>query len=162
MAANPSDATAGTHSFTEEEVRLLRRIADAVIPASVEFDVPGAGDEEILARILQAGAKHERAIRGALADLTESPAARAALLALGEAEFAEKLRAFASARPAFAGLVSWLVASAYYQDPRVLRSIGMEARAPFPKGHVVEPSDWTLLDPVKRRGRRYRDVPERG
>ncbi len=159
MAANPSDATAAKHPFSDEEVRFLRRIADAVIPASMEWDVPGAGDAAILARILAKGAVSERAIREALGALAGTPAERAALLALGEAEFAERFRAFAAGRPTFAGLVSWLVAAAYYQDPRVLRSLGMEARPPFPQGHVAPLSDWSLLEPVKRRGKMYRDVP---
>jgi hypothetical protein len=40
----------------------------------------------------------------------------------------------------------------------VLEAIGMEARAPFPKGFEVEPGDLSLLDPVRRRGRVYREV----
>jgi hypothetical protein len=34
---------------------------------------------------------------------------------------------------------------------RVLRSPGLEPRAPFPKGHTLEQGDWSLLDPVKAR-----------
>ena len=32
-----------------------------------------------------------------------------------------------------------------------LRSLGIELRAPFPKGHVLPDGDWSLLDPVKAR-----------
>ena len=39
----------------------------------------------------------------------------------------------------------------YYRDDRVMRSLGQEPRPPFPKGHVVEQGDWSLLDPVKKR-----------
>ena len=35
----------------------------------------------------------------------------------------------------------------YYRDDRVMRSLGQEPRPPFPKGHVVEQGDWSLLDP---------------
>ena len=34
---------------------------------------------------------------------------------------------------------------------RVLRSLGLELRAPFPKGYTLEQGDWALLDPVKER-----------
>jgi len=34
----------------------------------------------------------------------------------------------------------------------------MEPRPPFPKGFTIEEGDWTLLDPVRRRGKLYRDV----
>ena len=37
----------------------------------------------------------------------------------------------------------------YYRDDRVLRSLGLELRAPFPKGYTLEQGDWSLLDPVK-------------
>ena len=49
------------------------------------------------------------------------------------------------------------ILAAYYRDNRVLRALGHEARAPFPKGHEVEPGDWSLLDPVKRRAAFWRD-----
>jgi hypothetical protein len=35
----------------------------------------------------------------------------------------------------------------------------MEVRPPFPQGYVVEQGDWTLLEPVQRRPKVYRDVP---
>jgi hypothetical protein len=46
----------------------------------------------------------------------------------------------------------------YYRDDRVMGSLGQEPRPPFPKGHVVEQGDWSLLDPVKRRAPFYRKV----
>ena len=38
-----------------------------------------------------------------------------------------------------------------YSDDRVLRSLGLELRAPFPKGYALEQGDWALLDPVRAR-----------
>jgi len=40
-----------------------------------------------------------------------------------------------------------------------MRSLDQEPRSPFPKGHVVQQGDWSLLDPVKRRAPIYRKVP---
>jgi len=40
----------------------------------------------------------------------------------------------------------------------VAGSLGQEPRPPFPKGHVVEQGDWSLLDPVKARKPFYRRV----
>jgi hypothetical protein len=39
----------------------------------------------------------------------------------------------------------------YYRDDRVMVSLGLEARPPFPKGYVLEQGDWSLLDPVRAR-----------
>jgi hypothetical protein len=46
----------------------------------------------------------------------------------------------------------------YYRDDRVMRSLGQEARPPFPRGHVVEQGDWSLLDPVRARPPMFRTV----
>ena len=51
------------------------------------------------------------------------------------------------------------VSRCYYRDDRVMRSIGMELRPPFPRGFDVAPGDWSLLDPVRARGRIWRDAP---
>jgi hypothetical protein len=42
----------------------------------------------------------------------------------------------------------------------VLRSLGMEPRPPFPKGHTLEQGDWSLLDAVRNRPRLWRDDRE--
>ena len=47
--------------------------------------------------------------------------------------------------------------SAYYRDDRVLLALGLEARAPFPKGHALEQGDWSLLDAVRKRAPFWRD-----
>jgi hypothetical protein len=46
----------------------------------------------------------------------------------------------------------------YYLDDRVMTSLGMDARAPYPDGFEVEQGDWSLLDPVRQRSKLYRDV----
>ena len=42
------------------------------------------------------------------------------------------------------------------------RSLGLEPRAPFPKGHVLEQGDWSLLEAVRGRPRMWRDVDGKG
>jgi hypothetical protein len=54
------------------------------------------------------------------------------------------------------------VLQCYYRDDRVIRSLGLEPRAPFPKGHVLEPGDWSLLDAVRSRPRMWRDLDGKG
>ena len=38
------------------------------------------------------------------------------------------------------------------RQPRNYTVLGIEPRAPFPKGHVLPDGDWSILDPVKARG----------
>jgi hypothetical protein len=54
------------------------------------------------------------------------------------------------------------VLQCYYRDERVIRSLGLEPGAPFPKGHVVQQGDWSLLDAVRSRPPMWRDVDDEG
>jgi hypothetical protein len=50
-----------------------------------------------------------------------------------------------------------VIVGAYYRADRVLLALGHEARAPFPKGYVLEQGDWSLLDVVRGRKPFWRD-----
>ena len=50
-----------------------------------------------------------------------------------------------------------MILGAYYRDDRVLQSLGLEARAPFPQGYVLQQGDWSLLDAVRKRPLLWRD-----
>ena len=67
--------------------------------------------------------------------------------------------AFIKAQPDLVMLLTTLIARCYYRDDRVMRSINMEPRAPFPGGFEVEQGDWSLLDPVRERPAFYRRAP---
>ena len=58
----------------------------------------------------------------------------------------------------FYRLLSIYIVQAYYQDSRVLASLALPDRAPFPEGHAVQEGDWSLLDQVKTRKPFYRPV----
>jgi hypothetical protein len=50
-----------------------------------------------------------------------------------------------------------VILQCYYRDDRVLLALGLEPRAPFPKGNVLEQGDWSLLDAVRARPFLWRD-----
>ena len=52
-----------------------------------------------------------------------------------------------------------VILQCYYRDDRVLRSLNLELRPPFPGGYQLEQGDWSLLDPVKTRPPMWRRVP---
>jgi hypothetical protein len=66
---------------------------------------------------------------------------------------------FRSSGGAAAATLVRVVLQCYYRDDRVLRSLGLELRAPFPKGYVLPDGDWSLLDPVKARAGTLRRAP---
>ncbi len=135
----------------------LRTVAAMIIPASDEYEVPGADDPAIQADMLATMGRDTMLVRAALdhlARLAGKPLAE--LDAERRDEIAREFRATGGA--AAATLVR-VVLQCYYRDDRVLRSLGIEQRAPFPKGHVLPEGDWSLLDPVRERGGQLRRAP---
>ena len=132
----------------------LRDIAGVMIPASAEFDVPGADDPAIQADIVATLGRDAGLVREALNELRRR--AGQPLTALEPArreEVALELRAQGGV--AVATLIR-VVLQCYYRDDRVVRSLGLEPRPPYPKGHELEEGDWSLLDPVRSRAPMWR------
>ena len=127
----------------------LRTIAAMIIPASDEYKVPGADDAAIQADILKTLGRDTALVRQAL-DLLARLAGKP-LAALDPAKRDMIAREFRASGGVAAATLVRVVLQCYYRDDRVLRSLGLELRAPFPKGHVLEDGDWSLLDPVKAR-----------
>ena len=127
----------------------LRTVAAMIIPASDAYKVPGADDAAVQADILATLGRDTDMVCRALDHL-----ARLAGKPLAELDparrdaVAEEFRATGGG--AGATLVR-VVLQCYYRDDRVLRSLGLELRAPFPLGYTLEQGDWSLLDPVKAR-----------
>jgi hypothetical protein len=138
--------------LSDDQRRALRSLAEMMIPASTEFGVPSAADDAIFADMLRSFGRDEhhvmtvlRALEG-FADLDAQ--ARQAKVAQLRDQRSEALNGLSS-----------VVLQCYYRDDRVMRSLGMEPRPPFPKGHELEQGDWSLLDPVRKRPKFYREVP---
>ena len=127
----------------------LRVVAAMIIPASEQYGVPGADDAAIQADILATLGRDAELVRDALDHLARL--AGMPLVNLGEtAREAVATQFRASGGPAAATLTR-VVLQCYYRDDRVLRSLGLELRPPFPQGYALEQGDWSLLDPVRAR-----------
>jgi len=135
--------------LNDAEIADLRCLAGLIIPASAKYDVPGADDPVIFADIVNSIGRDGNTVRAALAALrTLSGAPLADLDAGRRTEVAAKLRAEGGVP---VSVLTRIVMLCYYCDERVMLSLGLEPRAPFPKGHIVEQGDWSLLDPVRVR-----------
>jgi hypothetical protein len=132
----------------------LRAIAGVIIPASVEYDVPGADDPLIQADIVATLGRDAGRVRDALDEL-----ARLAGMPLADLDPARREAVAMELRATGGAAVATLtrvVLQCYYRDDRVVRSLGLEPRPPYPKGHVLEDGDWSLLDPVRARAPLWR------
>lgn len=135
----------------------LRTIAAMIVPASDAYNVPGADDPAIQADILATLGRDIRLVTAALDHL-----ARLASQPLAELDAARRdavAQEFRKHGGAAAATLVRVVLQCYYRDDRVLRSLGLELRAPFPKGYVLPDGDWSLLDPVKARSGTLRRAP---
>ncbi|HET9817355.1 MAG TPA: hypothetical protein VFQ33_16485 [Xanthobacteraceae bacterium] len=146
-------------ALTAEQARDLRALAGAIIPPSTIYGVPGADDELIFSDILRSLERDHDDICRARANLAKL--AGGAFADLGPQRRAEVAASFRETGGAPLAALVRVVLLCYYRDDRVMRSLGQEPRAPFPKGHVVEQGDWSLLDPVRARPRMYRVVDGR-
>jgi hypothetical protein len=137
------------HSLTPTQRDDLRAIAAMIIPASAEFDVPGADDPAIQADIITTLDRDADAVREAL-DLLAHLAGQP----LAELDPARREAVATELRATGGEAVTTLtrvILQCYYRDDRVVRSLGLEPRPPYPQGHVLEDGDWSLLDPVRAR-----------
>ena len=127
----------------------LHAIAAMIIPASAEFDVPGADDPAIQHDIITTLGRDAGAVREAL-DLLAHLAGQP-LASLDPARWEAVAMELRTKGGAAVMTLTRVVLQCYYRDDRVVRSLGLEPRPPYPKGHVLEDGDWSLLDPVRAR-----------
>ena len=143
--------------LTDAEAADLRAIAAMIVPASAKYGVPGADDDIIFADLHASLGRDTADVRAALglaAQFGGGPFA--ALDAARRGAVAARLRAEGGNPVA---VLTRVVLLCYYRDDRVMRSLGLEPRPPFPKGHVLEQGDWSLLEPVKARKPFWRPAP---
>jgi hypothetical protein len=144
--------------LSNAESQSLHRIAGMMIPASEEFDTPGADDRVIFADIVGSLGRDIGDVRAGLAALAKL--AGGSFADLDEEQAASVLEQFLASGSASASMLGRVILQCYYRDDRVLRSLGLEARPPFPKGHTLEQGDWSLLDAVRGRPKLWRDDRE--
>ena len=145
-------------ALSSAESQSLHRVAGMMVPASQEYDIPGADDPLIFADTIRSLGRDLGEVRTALAAL--STLAGESFTDLDEVLAASVLEQFLASGSALASVLGRVILQCYYRDDRVLRSLGLEARPPFPKGHALEQGEWSLLDAVRARPKLWRDDRE--
>ena len=146
----------GDPILSDAEQRSLAALCARMIPASAEFKVPGADDALVQADIAKSLGRGAAAVDRALAQLERIAGGSLADLDV------EKQEAVCATLRAEGGTdltaLGRIILQCYYRDDRVMISLGMEPRPPFPKGHTLPQGDWSLLDPVRQRGKIWREA----
>jgi hypothetical protein len=141
-------------TLTPIEREDLRVISAMIIPESAEFGVPGADDAAIQNDIIATLGRDGELVHAALGHLARL--AGAPLAQLDETRREAVAKEFRATGGTAAATLTRVVLQCYYRDARVVRSLGLEPRPPFPQGHTLEQGDWSLLDPVKARPTMWR------
>jgi hypothetical protein len=146
--------------LSEAEFRILSILAEVIIPASEEFDAPGAGDTAIVEAMVQDSGRRRPRLVAAISAL-ESMAQDQHGCNFDELSTAQRdgvVDEFRTVRQREADMIAALTVQCYYRDDRVMRSLGMEPRPPHPLGYEVAQGDWSLLDPVRKKAAFFRNV----
>lgn len=141
--------------YSGQEQAVIRRIAGMMIGPSEELGLPGADDDVIAAKIIQRAERVAGIFKAAIASMLMPDEDVAAI---NDQDFAGYVDRLKGAHTGFIDTLILFTAQSYYEDARVLMSLNKEARPPFPKGHVLEQGDWSLLNPVKKMSDLYRKI----
>jgi hypothetical protein len=145
-----------------DDKNILTLILDELIPPSGDGRLPGAGALGVAADVeaaVEATPALAPVIQGGVAALERLSRARKAegFGALSRAERVAVLHELEGADPVFVPTLMMLAYVGYYGNDRVVAVLKPDANAPHPRGYEVEPDDAALLDPVRSRGKLYRD-----
>ena len=142
--------------YSSQEVDVLRRLFDKIIPASADKRFPSAADPQVFEDFLASSERFRELISKAILLLQEFSGSD--YCQLSEVDVDRVTEQFYANRTGAVTTLLSLLTQCYYRDDRVLDAIGLEPRAPYPGGFEVENGDWGLLEPVESRGPIYRVV----
>ena len=148
--------------FSEDQMRTLAAALDEIIPPRSDAALPGAGTLGVgtyIEHALQQTPDIRAVVEAGLSALDSLATARHArgFATLAHADRLAVLNELASTDLAFLLTLTLHGSVGYYQDGRVLHALGHAPRPPHPDGYEVPPNDLTLLEPVRRRAKMYRE-----
>lgn len=154
--------TPTANPFSASERATLAAVLDQIIPPTADGRLPGAGflaGTERLAGIVALMPGLDQALAGGLAALDAAARERgaASYATLPEEQRKDVLDEVAARDAGLVPSLMFVSFTTYYVEDRVVEALDLEARPPHPKGFAMAESDLSLLEPVRRRGRLYRE-----
>jgi hypothetical protein len=147
-----------TEDLTPELQRGLTALLDALIPRSRDGRLPGAGELGLAAVLAEQEPDLRPLVERGLAELDARAADRGAqdFASLPVETRCELLSGLSAGAAALVPALLFHTYTRYYQERRVVLALGLEHRPPYPEGFPMEPTDASLFENVRRRGRLYR------
>jgi hypothetical protein len=150
--------------FTSDDERMLTTLLDTILPPSADGQLPGAGSAALVRHVagtIERMPMLRTVVEYGLAEIAQRARQRNPVGwdALSADERTALVREFTAENEFFLPGFLFLVYSGYYVDPAVVRTLGLDPRPPHPSGYSMETDELdALLEPVRRRGKIYRDV----
>ena len=144
--------------FSNEDKLILAELAEMVIPKSDEYCIPGASDPKIVNDILKDAIRQPDRLLKVIETVKTltSEYTEIGFFDLNKGLQEKITNKFRDLYPDLAGAFANLVAQSFYRDDRIMRSLEIEVRPPYPQGYEVEQGDWSLLNAVRGREPFYR------
>jgi hypothetical protein len=148
--------------FSDDQARVLACVLDEIIPPSDDGKLRGAGEIDLIG-YLEAALATMPGVRDMVVQSLRTLDALAVertsrgFATLGREDRARVMSEHSMTADSFPPTLMILTYGGYYQHGRVLEGLGLEPRPPHPKGYEMQPDDLSLLDPVRRRPKLYRD-----
>ena len=161
MTSHRIDISDSRQTLTSAQRATLDIVLNMIVPPSADGRMPGAAEVGVPAYLSSEAPDALPVLRQELEQLDRSSLERFArgLAELGEGERQTLIGEMRAQAPSFMSRLAMETLACYYQHDRVLEGLGREARPPYPKGYQVVQGDLSLLDPVRARGKIYRDAP---
>ena len=156
-----SDNLITSEFLARDDQQTLSTLLGALLPANQELGTPAANDPNIMEDILRTlrPASNEMVVEG-LGDLRQSSQERfgTSFEECGDEQKVTLFNEMTSRNANFYRTLSSVLLQCYYRNDDVMRSLDMDPRPPFPEGHEIPKGDFSLLDPVRQRGKIWRDA----
>ena len=146
-------------TLSDDQRATLTSVLDHLIPASSDGRLPGAGGLGLSHYICEQAPESLPIVVQGLAALDQLADGHGAsgFSALPEKVRVDVLRQMELDEPAFLPTLLFHTYVGYYQDAGVVEALGLRPGPPFPAGYEVAPTDFSILDPVRRRPKLYRE-----
>jgi hypothetical protein len=149
-------------SFTAQQALSLTSVLDEIVPRSSDGKLPAAGELGVIdyvgLALQQMPALQTTILQGlaALEDVSRRSKEKG-FAALSKRDRLEVLDELALVDAAFLPTLTFLTFVGYYRDGRIVTALGLQPRPPHPGGYELPPNDLSLLEPVRRRSKMYRE-----